>query len=75
MFDYLLNVLLIFPALCIYDANILKKKAQGQLPNCCMTLNCCVTGNEEAVAEMNVVIQNIIINMLKIKNKKATRKK
>jgi preprotein translocase subunit SecF len=36
IFDYIMNILLVFPALCIYD-----KRLQQSNPNCCISCNCC----------------------------------
>lgn len=40
MFDYIMNVLLVFPALCIYDQAIQAKGYQGV--NFCMSCSCFV---------------------------------
>ena len=36
MFDYIMNVLLVFPALCIYDEAIMSAKENDRRPNCCI---------------------------------------
>jgi hypothetical protein len=36
MFDYLMCILLVFPALCIYDI-----KRESQVKNCCIACHCC----------------------------------
>ena len=36
MFDYLMCILLVFPALCIYDV-----KRESRVKNCCVTCHCC----------------------------------
>ena len=50
LFDYLMNVILVFPALCIYDKSIQNAAVSGRRPNCCITWACCKSGNEEEVA-------------------------
>ena len=50
LFDYLMNVILVFPALCIYDKSVQASAKDGRRPNCCMTWACCKSGNEEEVA-------------------------
>ena len=37
LFDYIMCVLLVFPALCIYD----RKRGSSDKPNCCITCHCC----------------------------------
>ena len=41
MFDYLMNVLLVFPALCIYDRAIQRSVQNDGRPNICVTWTCC----------------------------------
>ena len=40
IFDYVMNVLLVFPALCIYD-NALSAKGGHRNVNCCISTTCC----------------------------------
>ena len=40
MFDYIMNVLLVFPALCIYDEAIMSAKENDRRTNCCIQLGC-----------------------------------
>ena len=40
MFDYVMNILLVFPAICIYDGRITNKVKQGRDPNCCIRCDC-----------------------------------
>ena len=39
VFDYIMNVLLVFPALCIYDRAIMTKGIKNV--NCCISCHCC----------------------------------
>lgn len=41
IFDYIMCVLLVFPALCIYDKRIQAQHALGKNPNCCIMCHCC----------------------------------
>ena len=41
MFDYIMNVLLVFPALCIYDRALQRAKQDGGRVNFCITFTCC----------------------------------
>ena len=40
IFDYLMNVLLVFPALCIYDKALIARGGHRNV-NCCISLTCC----------------------------------
>ena len=49
VFDYVMNVLLVFPALCIYDRSLQRAKQEGRRVNCCITFSCCgLSKNQEA---------------------------
>lgn len=40
IFDYIMNVLLVFPALCIYDDALMKRGGPSNV-NCCIIVTCC----------------------------------
>ena len=60
MFDYLMNVLLVFPALCIYDRAIQRSAQASQRPNCCITWACCHSGSSAGIEDKNSVIHRVL---------------
>jgi len=52
MFDYIMNVLLVFPALCIYDRSLQRSKREGRRINCCMSVDCFGRMKKQDVAKM-----------------------
>jgi hypothetical protein len=61
MFDYLMCILLVFPALCIYD-----RRLQGGRSNCCITCHCCHrceagSEDEDAEGEKQSLIRRIFL--------------
>lgn len=70
MFDYIMNVLLVFPALCIYDRAIQTKGVSGV--SCCMTVTCfgyCGKGSETNDEDDDVHIE---VQSSAMKEKKMT---
>ena len=60
MFDYLMNVLLVFPALCIYDRALQRSAQTSRRPNCCITWACSHGGSSAGLEDKNSVIHRVL---------------
>lgn len=59
LFDYIMNILLVFPALCIYDRAIKAKEHKGA--NCCITIACC--GGQAAEDQVGIQASDIDVEV------------